>query len=109
MAEKTKFRLIEELPRNFEPTRFGDGAYTRGLVRFTWHALSLMLTATGAVLIALAQGAPAGDRGQVAFLMGTTYAAAAFLLAWMTRRRPVRSASDSGVRALHRHHRWCAG
>ena len=80
--------VLDRLPRNFQPTRFGDGAYTRGLVRFTWHALSLMLTTTGAVLIALAQGAPADDRGQVVFLLGTVYAAAAGVLAWMTRRRP---------------------
>ncbi|HEV8651204.1 MAG TPA: hypothetical protein VG276_17885 [Actinomycetes bacterium] len=80
--------VLDRLPRNFQPTRFGDGAYARGLLVFTWHALSLMLTTTGAVLIALAQGAPADDRGQVVFLLGAAYAAAAVVLAWMTRRRP---------------------
>lgn len=80
--------VLDRLPRNFQPTRFGNGAYTRGLVRFTWHALSLMLTTTGAVLIALARGEPADDRGNVVFLVGAAYAAAAVVLAWMTRRRP---------------------
>ncbi len=80
--------VLDRLPRNFLPTRFGDGAYTRGLVRFTWHALSLMLTTTGVVLIALAQRAPADGRGAVVFLVGAAYAAAALLLAWMTRKRP---------------------
>jgi FtsH-binding integral membrane protein len=80
--------VLDRLPRNFQPTRFGNGAYTRGLLVFTWHALSLMLTTTGAVLIALAQREPADKRGAVVFLVGAAYAAAALLLAWMTRKRP---------------------
>jgi len=73
--------VLDRLPRDLHPTRFGDGALTRGAVVFTWHALSVMLTTTGAVLIALA-------RGEVVFLVGAAYAAATVLLAWRSRRRP---------------------
>src|SRR5438046_6957052 len=55
--------VLDRLPRDLHPTRFGDGALTRGAVVFTWHALSVMLTTTGAVLIALARGEHAHDRG----------------------------------------------
>jgi hypothetical protein len=80
--------VLDHLPRTVHPTRFGDGALTRGAVVFTWYALSLMLTTTGAILIALAQGEPADDPGEVVFLVGAAYAAATALLAWRTRRRP---------------------
>src|SRR6266511_615815 len=73
--------VLDRLPRNFQPTRFGDGAYTRGLVEFTWQAHRLMLTTAGVVLIALAQRAPVDQRGTVVFLVGEAYAAAALLLA----------------------------
>ncbi len=80
--------VLDRLPRDFQPTRFGDGAHARGLVRFTWHALSVMLTTTGAILISLAQGESADSRGEIVFLIGAAYVAAAVMLAWMTRRRP---------------------
>jgi hypothetical protein len=80
--------VLDRLPRNFQPTRFGDGAYTRGLLVFTWYALSLMLITTGVVVIALAQREPADGRGAVIFLVGAGYAGAALLLAWMSRKRP---------------------
>jgi len=80
--------VLDRLPRDLHPTRFGDGALTRGAVVFTWHALSVMLTTTGAVLIALARGEHAHDRGEVVFLVGAAYAAATVLLAWRSRRRP---------------------
>lgn len=80
--------VLDGLPRNFQPTRFGDGAYTRGLLVFTWHVLSLMLITTGVVLIALAQREAADERGAAVFLLGAAYAAAALLLTWMTRKRP---------------------
>ncbi len=79
---------VDRLPRTLHATRFGDGARTRGAVVFTWYALSLMLTTTGAVLIALAQGEPARDRREVVLLIGACYAAASLLLAWMTRGKP---------------------
>lgn len=80
--------VLDRLPRNLHPIPFGDGTFTRGLVVFTWHALGLMLTATGAILILLARGEPAADRGEVILLVGAVYAAATVLLVWMTRRRP---------------------
>jgi hypothetical protein len=80
--------VLTALPRTLPSTRFGDGAYTRGLLRFTWHALTLMLTVTGAVLIAVALGNPQDARGDIAFLIGSAYAAALVVLLWMTRRRP---------------------
>jgi hypothetical protein len=80
--------VLDLLPRNLHATRFGDGAFTRGLFVFTWHALTLWLTTSGAVLIALARGEPADYRGPVVFLVGAAYAAATVLLAWRSRRRP---------------------
>ncbi len=80
--------VLDLLPRNLQATRFGDGAFTRGLFVFTWHALSLWLITSGAVLIALARGEPADYRGLVVFLVGAAYAAATVLLAWRSRRRP---------------------
>ena len=50
--------VLDTLPRTLQPTRFGDGALTRGAVVFTWHGLGLMLTTTGAILIALASSGP---------------------------------------------------
>lgn len=44
--------------RNFQSTRFGGGACPRGLLVFTWYALSLMLTTTGVVLSALSASPP---------------------------------------------------
>jgi hypothetical protein len=80
-------KVLDLLPRNLQPTRFGNGAATRGVFVFTWHALTVMLITTGAMLIAVARG-PVDDRGQVAFLVGAAYAAAAVLLIWRSRRRP---------------------
>jgi len=80
--------VVDRLPPTLHPTRFGDGARTRGALVFTYYALSLMLTITGAILFALAQGEPADDRGEVVFLVGAVYAAAAVLLAWRVRRTP---------------------
>jgi hypothetical protein len=80
--------VLDRLPRNLQATRFGDGAFTRGVFVFTWHALSLMMTTMGAVLIALALVEPAHDRGVVVFLVGAAYAAATVLLVWRSRRRP---------------------
>jgi hypothetical protein len=80
--------VLDLLPRNLQATRFGGGAFTRGLLVFTWHALSLWLMTSGAVLIALARGEPADCRGLVLFLVGAAYAAATVLLAWRGRRRP---------------------
>ena len=80
--------LLDRLPRDFPQTRFGDGALTRGVILFTWHALTLMLTTTGAILIALAGGEPVDDRSEVVFLIGALYAAAGLVQAWMSRRRP---------------------
>ncbi len=79
---------LDLLPRRLQATRFGDGAFTRGLFVFTWHALTLWLTTSGAVLVALARGEPADYRGLVVFLVGAAYAAATILLAWRSRRRP---------------------
>lgn len=81
-------RVLDLLPRNLQATRFGDSAFTRGVFVFTWHALTLMLTTTGAILIALARGEPADYRRQVVFLVGAAYAAATVLLVWRSRRRP---------------------
>ena len=80
--------VLDSLPRNLEATRFGGGAFTRGMLLFTWHALSLWLTTSGAVLVALARGEPADYRGPVVFLVGAAYAAATVVLAWGSRRRP---------------------
>src|SRR5205814_8819531 len=55
--------VLDRLPRDLHPTRFGDGALTRGAVVFTWHALSVMLTTTGAVLIARSRRARPRSRG----------------------------------------------
>jgi hypothetical protein len=79
--------VLDSLPRTLQPTRAGDGALTRGAVVFTWHGLGLMLTTTGAILIALASGVSA-DRSEVLLLVGAVYAAATVLLVWRSRRRP---------------------
>lgn len=80
--------VVDRLPPTLHSTRFGDGALTRGALVFTYYAFSLMLTLTGAILIALARRPPADDRGDVVFMVGATYAAGALLLAWRNRRRP---------------------
>src|SRR4030095_7539858 len=88
--------VLDSLPRTLQPTRFGDGALTRGAVVFTWHGLGLMLTTTGAILIALASSAPADARSAapadarsgVLLLVGAVYAAATVLLVWRSRWRP---------------------
>ncbi len=83
--------VVDRLPAALHPTRFGDGARTRGAVVFGWYALSLMLTITGAILIALGRGEPGSTdaRSEVVFMLGAAYAAAAVMLAWMLRRRPL--------------------
>ena len=80
--------VLDSMPRNFQATRFGDGAYTRGLFVFTWHVLTLMLITTGVLLIAFAQAGSAEERRAVAFVVGVAYGVAALLLAWMARKRP---------------------
>src|SRR5207249_10007013 len=68
--------VLDLLPRDLPATRFGDGAFTRGLFVFTSHAVAVMQITTGAVLLALSRGEPADERGQVVFLVGAAYAAA---------------------------------
>lgn len=80
--------MLDTLPRNLPATRIGDGAYTRGVIRFTWHALTLMLAATGVLLMAVAHGDRADDYRAVLVVVGTLYASAGVILMWMTRRRP---------------------
>ena len=99
--------VVPTLPRDLPATRFGSGGYTRGLFRFTWHALTVMLTTTGAILLSLAygprfrgnpvaaqypalppEGASAGYGSEIAFLIGAGYAVALVVLLWMTKRRP---------------------
>lgn len=80
--------VLNLLPRHLPATRFGDGAFTRGLLVFTWQALSLWLTTSGAVLIAAARGEPADYRRPVVFLVGAAYAAGGALLVWRSRRWP---------------------
>jgi len=80
--------VLDRLPRDFQPTPFGDASLTRGAVVFTWHALGLMLTTMGVLLIALGQGEPADARDRVLVVVGGAFACATALLLWNTRRRP---------------------
>jgi hypothetical protein len=72
------------LPR----TPFGPPSMTLGMVRFTWHIVSVLLVAFGALLMTLAW-APDTDaktlllRWLVAFLLAATA-----LACWEARRRP---------------------
>jgi hypothetical protein len=71
-------------------TPFGPPSMTLGMVRFTWHIVSVVLLAFGILLLTLA-GAPDADprtlllRWFVAFLLAATA-----LACWEARRRPLR-------------------
>jgi hypothetical protein len=81
--------VLPNLTRGSLPsTPFGPPSMTLGMVRFTWHIVSVLLVAFGALLMTLAW-APDADaktlllRWFVAFLLAATA-----LACWEARRRP---------------------
>jgi hypothetical protein len=69
-------------------TPFGPPAMTLGMVRFTWHIVTLMLVAFAALLLSLAW-TTAGDAETVLLRwLAALWVAATAMAVWNARRRP---------------------
>jgi hypothetical protein len=71
-------------------TPFGPPSMTLGMVRFTWHVVSVMLTAFGILFMALA-GAPGADPKTLLLRWFAAFWLAATALACWNARRRLRS------------------
>src|SRR5215472_5799814 len=71
-------------------TPFGPPSMTLGMVRFTWHVVSVMLTAFGILFMALA-GAPSADPKTLLLRWFAAFWLAATVLACWNARRRLRS------------------
>jgi hypothetical protein len=71
-------------------TPFGPPSMTLGMVRFTWHVVSVMLLAFGVLFVTLAWASDADPRTLVLRWFAAFWLAAAALACWNARRRPSR-------------------
>jgi hypothetical protein len=72
------------LPR----TPFGSPSMTLGMVRFTWHVLSVLLAGFGILLLALAWAPGADPKTLLLRWVAVLWLAATALACWSARRRP---------------------
>jgi hypothetical protein len=68
----------------------GPPAMTLGMVRFTWHVVSVLLTAFGILLMALAWAPDADPRTLLLHWFAALSLAATAQACWQARRRPSR-------------------
>jgi hypothetical protein len=69
-------------------TPVGSPATTLGMVRFTWHVVSVLLVGFGVLLMALAWAPGADPRTLVLRWFAALWLAATALACWNARRRP---------------------
>jgi hypothetical protein len=69
-------------------TPFGSPRLTLGMLRYTWHVVSLMLLGFGVLLLTLAWADGADTRTLVLRWLAALWLAATALAAWNVRRRP---------------------
>jgi hypothetical protein len=69
-------------------TPFGSARLTLGMVRFTWHAFSVLLLGFGVLLVTLAWAPGADPRTLVLRWLAVLWLAATALAVWSARRRP---------------------
>jgi hypothetical protein len=71
-------------------TPFGPPSRTLSMVRFTWHIVSVLLTAFGILLLALAWAPDADPRTLLLRWFAALSLAATAQACWQARRRPIR-------------------
>ena len=69
-------------------TPFGSGALSLGMVRFTWHVLTVMLVGFAALLLTLATAPDIDARALVLQWIAALWFAATATALWTARRRP---------------------
>jgi hypothetical protein len=69
-------------------TPFGPSSFTLGMLRFTWHIVSVMLLGFGVLFTALALAPDADPRTLVLRWVAALLVAATALAFWNARRRP---------------------
>jgi|SRR5215211_7128385 hypothetical protein len=69
-------------------TPFGPPAMTLGMVRFTWHVVSILLVGFGVLLVALALAPDADPKALLLRWFAAFWLAATALACWNARRRP---------------------
>jgi hypothetical protein len=69
-------------------TPFGSPAMTLGMVRFTWHIVTVLLVGFGILLIALAWVPDADPKTLLLRWLAALWLAATALACWNARRRP---------------------
>ena len=69
-------------------TPVGPPSMTRGMVRFTWHLVSVLLVGFGVLLMALAWAPGADPRTLLLRWVAALWLAATALAGWNARRRP---------------------
>jgi succinate dehydrogenase hydrophobic anchor subunit len=80
--------LPELTHRDLPGTPFGSPRLTLGMLRFTWHVVTLMLVGFGALLITLAAAPDADPETLVLRWLAALWLAATALAVWSARRRP---------------------
>jgi hypothetical protein len=69
-------------------TPFGPPSMTLGMVRFTWHIVSVLLVGFGVLLVALAWAPDADPKTLLLRWFAAFWLAATVLACWNARRRP---------------------
>lgn len=69
-------------------TPFGPPALSRGMLRFTWHVVTLMLLGFAVLLLALAWGPATDPRTLLLRWFAVLWLAATAMAVWQVRRRP---------------------
>ena len=81
--------VVPGLRRDRMPsTPFGPSSMTLGMVRFTWHIVTVMLLAFGALLTTLAWAADADPRTLLLRWFAAFWIVGTVTVFWVARRRP---------------------
>jgi len=74
--------------RGLPGTPFGSPRLTLGMVRYTWHVVSILLLGFGVLLMTLAWASDADPRTLVLRWLAALWLGATALAVWSVRRRP---------------------
>jgi hypothetical protein len=74
--------------RDLPGTPFGSPRLTLGMLRYTWHVVTVMLTGFGVLLVTLALAPDADQRTLVLRWLAALWLGATALAVWNVRRRP---------------------
>jgi hypothetical protein len=74
--------------RSLPGTPFGSSRLTLGMLRYTWHVVSILLVGFGVLLVTLALAPDADQRTLVLRWLAALWLAATALAIWNIRRRP---------------------